>query len=86
MLTEVDIERIMAAKRQLAESVADDSDFELVDDAEFFELMDDDIPVTETNGLMWLYKNTTYTHSRKDAKPAKVLWSACRYTAPRKYR
>lgn len=52
MLTEVDIERIMAAKRQLAESVADDSDFELVDDAEIFELMDDDIPVTETNGLM----------------------------------
>jgi len=52
MLTEVDIERIMAAKRQLAESVADESDFELFDEAEFFELMDDDIPVTETNGLM----------------------------------
>ena len=52
MLTEVDIERIMAAKRQLAESVTVDSDFELVDDAEFFELIDDDIPVTETNGLM----------------------------------
>jgi hypothetical protein len=52
MLTEVDIERIMAAKKQLAESVADDSDFELVDDAAFFELLDDDIPVTETNGLM----------------------------------
>lgn len=52
MLTEVDIERIMAAKRQLAESVADNSDYELVDDDEFFELMDEDIPVTETNGLM----------------------------------
>ena len=52
MLTEVDIERIMAAKRQLAESVADNSDFELIDDVEFFELIDDDIPVTETNGLM----------------------------------
>ena len=52
MLTEVDIERIMAAKRQLAESVAVDSDFELVDDTEFFELMDDDTPVTETNGLI----------------------------------
>ena len=52
MLTEVDIERIMAAKRQLAEAVADNRDFELIDDAEFFELMDDDIPVTETNGLM----------------------------------
>ena len=42
----------MAAKRQLAEYVADDSDFELIDDTEIFELMDDDIPVTETNGLM----------------------------------
>jgi hypothetical protein len=52
MLTEVDIERIMAAKRQLAEAVADNSDFELVDKAEINELMDDDIPVTETNGLI----------------------------------
>jgi len=52
MLTEVDIERIMAAKRQLTESVAYDSDCELVDDAEFFELLDDDIPVSETNGLI----------------------------------
>ena len=52
MLTEVDIERIMAAKRQLAESIADDLDFNLVDDDELFEILDDDMPVSETNGLM----------------------------------
>ena len=52
MLTEVDIERIMAAKMQLAESVADDIEFDLFDNDEFFEIPDDDTPVSETNGLM----------------------------------
>jgi hypothetical protein len=52
VLTEVDIERIMAAKRQLAESVADHSDFELIEDVAEIEASDDDTPVTETNGLM----------------------------------
>jgi hypothetical protein len=52
MLTEVDILRIMEAKTQLSESVADDSDFDPIIDDEIFEMMDDDIPVSETNGLM----------------------------------
>ena len=52
MLTEVDIERIMAAKTQLAESIADDCDFDLIIDDEILETMDDDFPVSETNGLM----------------------------------
>jgi hypothetical protein len=52
MLTEVDIERIMAAKTRLAESVADDSELDLVIDDEIFELMGDDSLVSETNGLM----------------------------------
>jgi len=52
MLTEEYIERIMAAKRQLAESIVDDRDFCLIDDDEIFEIMDEDIPVSETNGLM----------------------------------
>ncbi len=52
MLTEVDIERIMAAKRQLAESVADYSEFAFIDEDVEFEFFDDETPVTETNGLM----------------------------------
>ncbi len=52
MLTEVDIERIMAAKRQLAESIADDNTVDLIIEDEIFEMMEDDIPVSETNGLM----------------------------------
>jgi hypothetical protein len=52
MLTEVDIERIMATKRQLAESVADERDFELIEDDEVFQLLEEDLPVSETNGLM----------------------------------
>ena len=52
MLTEVDIERIMATKQQLAESVADVSDFDLVEVEEVFDLLEDDLPVSETNGLM----------------------------------
>ena len=52
MLTEVDIERIMATTQQLAESVADVSDFDLVEVEEVFDLLEDDLPVSETNGLM----------------------------------
>ena len=52
MLTEVDIERIMAAKKQLAESIANDSDVELIDENAEIEVYDEDTPVTETNGLM----------------------------------
>jgi len=52
MLNEVDIERIMAVQKQLAESVADDGDFELIEDTEILESMDNDTPVSETNGLM----------------------------------
>lgn len=52
MLTEVDIERIMASKRQLAESVADDCDFECIADDLDFEIADEEPPVSETNGLM----------------------------------
>jgi hypothetical protein len=52
MLTEVDIERIMATRQQLAESVADVSDFDLVEVEEVFDLLEDDLPVSETNGLM----------------------------------
>jgi hypothetical protein len=52
MLTEVDIERIMAAKRQLTESILDDSDIDPLIDDEIFEILDDDTPVSETNGLM----------------------------------
>ena len=52
MLTEVDIERIMAAKRQLAESIVDESTFELIDEFEEIEDYEEDTPVTETNGLM----------------------------------
>ena len=42
----------MAAKTQLAESVADDCDFDSIIDDEIYEMMDDDVPVSETNGLM----------------------------------
>ncbi len=52
MITEVDIERIMAAKRKLAESIVDDSTFELIDEFEEIEAYEEDTPVTETNGLM----------------------------------
>ena len=52
MLTEVDIERIMAAKTRLAESVVDDCELELIIEDEIFELLGDDSPVSETNGLM----------------------------------
>ena len=51
MLTEVDIERIMAEKRQLAESIVNDADYDTVDDEELFEILDDD-SVSEANGLM----------------------------------
>lgn len=53
MLTEVDIQRIMAVKRQLTESVVDENEYELIDDIEALELLDDeDTPVSETNGLI----------------------------------
>ena len=53
MLTEVDIERIMAAKRQLAESIASDDHLDTLDDAEISEMIEEnDCAVTETNGLM----------------------------------
>jgi hypothetical protein len=52
MLTEIDIQRIMATKQQLAESVAEDRDFDLVEDDEVFQMLEEDLPVSETNGLM----------------------------------
>jgi hypothetical protein len=52
MLTEVDIERIMAAKQQLTESVVDETDYDLIDDFEVNEIQEEDTPVSETNGLM----------------------------------
>jgi len=52
MLTEVDIQRIMATKQQLAESVVDEADCDLIDDFEIFEMQDEDTPIQETNGLM----------------------------------
>ena len=52
MLTEVDIERIMSAKIQLSESVAENTDFDCIDEIEIFEMLDEDPPVSETNGLM----------------------------------
>ena len=56
MLTEVDIIRIMAAQRQLTESVADNfierDALEFIDDDELFEMLDYDMSVSETNGLM----------------------------------
>ena len=52
MLTEVDIQRIMSAKAQLSESIAEDTYFDYFDEIEILELMDDDTPVSETNGLM----------------------------------
>ena len=52
MLTEVDIERIMAAKQQLTESVVDEADLNLIDDFEVFEMLEEDTPISETNALM----------------------------------
>ena len=52
MLTEVDIERIMATKKQFTESVVDDSDLELIGHIEVVEMQDDDTPISETNGLI----------------------------------
>lgn len=52
MLTEVDIERIMAAKRHLAESIADESEFEFTEEDNEIQVFEEDTPVTETNGLM----------------------------------
>jgi hypothetical protein len=52
MLTEVDIERIMASKQQLAESIADETGFDLVNDDEAYQMLEQDLSVSETNGLM----------------------------------
>jgi hypothetical protein len=52
MLTEVDIERIMAAKQQLTESVCEETGTDLIDDFEVFEIQEEDTPISETNGLM----------------------------------
>ncbi len=56
MLTEVDIKRIMHAQRRLAESIAEEIQEEemqqLLDDDELFEMLDVDLPISETNGLM----------------------------------
>ena len=56
MLTEVDIERIMHSQRRLAESIVEDLQEEevqaLLDDDELFEMLDVDLPISETNGLM----------------------------------
>ena len=52
MLTEVDIERIMAAKWQLTEAMMDDGEYELIDDIEIIESQEEDTPITETNGLI----------------------------------
>lgn len=51
MLTEVDIERIMAEKWQLTEAVMDDGEYEPLDDIEFIESQDEDAPVI-ANGLI----------------------------------
>lgn len=52
MLTEVDLKRIMAAKNQLTESIVDESDCEQFANIEVFDMLDDDTPVSEANGLM----------------------------------
>ena len=56
MLTEVDIERIMAGQRQLTESLADIyATAELQDiicEEDLFEMSDYELSVSETNGLM----------------------------------
>ena len=56
MMTEVDINRIMAAQRQLTESMAEASTERetqcLFDDNELFQILDYDMSVSETNGLM----------------------------------
>lgn len=52
MLTEVDIARIMAVKTELAGSIASDTEFDLLEDDELIDMMENDLPVSETNGLM----------------------------------
>ena len=46
MLTEVDIERIMAAKKQLAESIAEESEFEFTEEDNEIQVFEEDTPVT----------------------------------------
>ena len=52
MLTEVDIVRIMAAKRQLTESIVDDADFKLINIDEIFEPPEEDTSASEITDLM----------------------------------
>ena len=56
MLTEVDIERIMSSQRQLAESLTEspfgEDNHNMLDDDELFQMLDTDLSVSETNGLM----------------------------------
>jgi hypothetical protein len=56
MLTEIDIERIMAAQKQLTESLADICDSaemqDLICEEDLFEISDYELSVSETNGLM----------------------------------
>lgn len=51
MLTEVDIERIMLEKRRLFEDAARSEGYDL-DNEELYDVMEIELPVTETNGLM----------------------------------
>lgn len=51
MLTEVDIERIMQEKRRFFEEVAHSEGYGL-DCEELYDVMEIELPVSETNGLM----------------------------------
>ena len=56
MLTEVDIERIMAPQRLLEEALnaltCELDTIDLLDDDEIYDMLDFEISVSETNGLM----------------------------------
>ena len=56
MLTEIDIERIMAPQRLLEEALNtlsyERETTDLLDDDEIYEMLDIEISISETNGLM----------------------------------
>ena len=52
MLTEVHIKRIMTARKQFTGSAVAYCDYGLMEDIEIFEMLDEDTPISETNGLM----------------------------------
>jgi hypothetical protein len=52
MLTEVDIKRIMCTQMQLSEDVAEETDIDCIDEIELVLMLDEDTPVSETNGLI----------------------------------